>query len=65
MKTTKKNELIPAKKNENLETKAKRGFRRYAAGVLCVMLMGSMATRERLNLPVLALIISSLSYKPI
>ena len=44
MKTTKKNELIPAKKNENLEAKAKRGFRRYAAGVLCVMLMGTMAT---------------------
>ena len=34
MKTTKKNELIPAKKNENLETKAKRGFRRYAAAVV-------------------------------
>ena len=38
------NELINTQKNENLETKAKRGFRRYAAGVLCVMLMGSMAT---------------------
>ena len=44
MKTTKKNELIPAQKNENLETKAKRGFRRYAAAVVCVMLMGTMAT---------------------
>ena len=44
MKTTKKNELVPAKKNENLETKAKRGFRRYAAAVVCVMLMGTMAT---------------------
>ena len=39
-----KNELINTQKNENLETKAKRGFRRYAAGVLCVMLMGSIAT---------------------
>ena len=39
-----KNELINTQKNENLEAKAKRGFRRYAAGVLCVMLMGTMAT---------------------
>ena len=39
-----KNELINTQKNENLEAKAKRGFRRYAAGVLCVMLMGAMAT---------------------
>ena len=38
------NELINTQKNENLETKAKRGFHRYAAGVLCVMLTGSMAT---------------------
>ena len=44
MKTTKKNELINTQKNENLETKAKRGFRRYAAAVVCVMLMGTMAT---------------------
>ena len=43
MKTTKKNELINTQKNENLETKAKRGFRRYAAAVVCVMLMGTMA----------------------
>ena len=44
MKTTKKNELIPAKKNENLETKAKRGFRRYAATVVCIILIGATAT---------------------
>lgn len=39
-----KNELINTQKNEKLEAKAKRGFRHYAAGVLCVMLMGTMAT---------------------
>lgn len=38
------NELVKAQQNENLETQAKRGFRRYAVGVLCVMLMGTMAT---------------------
>ena len=38
-----KNELINTQKNENLETKAKRGFRRYAAAIVCVMLMGTMS----------------------
>ena len=41
---TKKHAIVPVKKNENLETKAKRGFRHYAAAVVCVMLMGTMAT---------------------
>ena len=40
---TKKNAIIPAQKNENLETKAKRGFRRYTAAVLCLTLMGGLA----------------------
>ena len=34
---------MKTKKNENLETKANRGIRRYAMGVLGVMLMTTMA----------------------
>ena len=41
---TKKHAIVPVKKNENLETKARRGFRRYVAAVVCVMIMGSLAT---------------------
>ena len=39
-----KNKSNPVTKNENPDTKAKKGFRRYAAAVVCVMLMGTMAT---------------------
>ena len=35
---------MKTKKNENLEAKANRGIRRYAVGVLGVMLMTTMAT---------------------
>jgi len=40
---TKKNAIVPVEKNENLETKAKRGFRHYTAAVLCLTLMGGLA----------------------
>ena len=43
MKTNKKKNIVPAAKNENLEAKAKRGFRRYAAVVACMTLMAGMA----------------------
>lgn len=44
MKVNQKNNITPVKKNENLEAKAKRGFRRYVSTVICVMLMDAMAT---------------------
>ena len=43
MKTNKKKNIVPAAKNETLEAKAKRGFRRYAAVVACMTLMAGMA----------------------
>jgi len=39
-----KNKSNPVTKNENPGTKAKRGFRRYAATVVCIILIGSTAT---------------------
>ncbi len=40
---SKKNAIVPVEQKETLETKAKRGFRRYAAAVACVTLMGGLA----------------------
>ena len=39
-----KNKSNPVTKNKNQDAKAKRGFRRYAAAVVCVTLIGSTAT---------------------